>query len=327
MVYEGTWWELFFPAPDQWCPHADSTAVHVDQALVAVFSCAFSDSVYGKAFSCIRSILETYGLCGTGDTSWCPCNTVFAMSCLVVFLHKHWLEGVGCFSEKKVLQACPGLHRVLPLNGYVKAALFFRCHSTFSGGRRPRGSGWCRTARGDPRRNHRWGRPRCSFISWCRQSRELDWLVHNNNAAKPLAGMLCSWCVLLSSPRPAEIIPSLQLSSCLPHPEGNSQPFLLSFSAPHLTVFLSGVSVVASPPISRLSAYLQIPIISAALPAAPLCWQGKAVTAGPCCLSHWCSRSAQPMRLSLKRQVKTRPLQQFCGCRHVLRITQRKWSG
>lgn len=93
MVYEGIWWELFFAAPDQWCPHADSTAVHADQALVAVFSCAFSDSVYGKTFSCIRSILEMCGLCGTGDTSWCPCNTVFAMSCLVVSLHKHWLKG------------------------------------------------------------------------------------------------------------------------------------------------------------------------------------------------------------------------------------------
>lgn len=61
----------------------------------------------------------------------------------------------GAFLSKTISRNVLPPPRALPLTGYVKAALFFRCHSTFSGGRRPRGSGWCRTARRDPRRNHR----------------------------------------------------------------------------------------------------------------------------------------------------------------------------
>lgn len=56
----------------------------------------------------------------------------------------------------------------------------------------------------------------------------------NSNAAKPFAGVLCSSCLLPSSPQSADTIPCLQLSSCLPQPGGHSQPLLLSFSAPHL---------------------------------------------------------------------------------------------
>lgn len=90
----------------------------------------------------------------------------------------------------------------------------------------------------------------------------------NSNAAKPFAGVLCSSCLLPSSPQSADAIPCLQLSSCLPQPGGHSQPLLLSFSAPHLTVFLS---VVALPRISRQSAFLQSLPISAALLAGPHC--------------------------------------------------------
>lgn len=122
------------PAPDLWCPCADSIAMGADQAPVA----AFSDGVYAKAFSCIRSTLEIHGLFGRGDSSWCPCDPGFAVTYSVVSLRRTGSrDGIECFCEQNVLQACPGLHRVLPCKGCVKAALFFRCHSTFSGGRRP----------------------------------------------------------------------------------------------------------------------------------------------------------------------------------------------
>lgn len=58
----------------------------------------------------------------------------------------------------------------------------------------------------------------------------------------------CSQCCFLLLQR----IPHSGLSSCLPHPGGNSQPFLLSSSAPHLTILLPAVSVVALAPTSRL---------------------------------------------------------------------------
>lgn len=95
--------------------------------------------------------------CVAGGSSWCPSGSGFAVSCSVCSSTSSSgsREGAKSFSEQKVLQAHPGLQRALPLSSSVKAVLFFRCHSTFSGGRRPRGSGWCGTARGDPRRNHR----------------------------------------------------------------------------------------------------------------------------------------------------------------------------
>lgn len=93
----------------------------------------------------------------------------------------------------------------------------------------------------------------------------------------PLTGTLLPM-LLPSSPNNS----SLKLSSCLPHPGGNSQPFLLSFSAPHLTILLSGVSAVALAPTPRL--YLQIRVIPAPVPAAPRRWSPQALGACPAAL-------------------------------------------
>lgn len=90
-----------------------------------------------------------------------------------------------------------------------------------------------------------------------------------------------------------QIIPHLELSSCLPHPGGNSQPFLLSFCAPHLTILLSGVSVVALAPIS--SSYVQVWVVPAPQP----------LGACPAALG-----LCPALAVSLEWQVETRALQQ-----------------
>lgn len=109
MVCEGLQWELFCPAADRPCPRADSVAMRADQAPVA----AFSDGVCAKAFSCVRSALEMRGLCGRGNSSRRPCDAGFAVSCSVVSFHSAGSrDGVGCFCEQNILQACPGPHRV-----------------------------------------------------------------------------------------------------------------------------------------------------------------------------------------------------------------------
>lgn len=131
----------------------------------------------------------------------------------------------------------------------------------------------------------------------------------SSNTAEPFTGLLCSSCLLPSS----DTIPCLLLFSCLPQPGGHSQPFLLSSSAPHLTIFLS---VVALPHVSRQSAFLQSLPISAALLAALQDLTAPLTGA-----------LSQPTRLSLERQVEARPPQHFSGCQHVLGIVQRKPSG
>lgn len=149
---EGVPWELLCPAPEQPSPHAGLLCLCIRHQwlLLAV-------DFWTKRQSPQKHREHVVAHCVAGGSSWCPCGSGFAVSCSVVPSTNSTgsREGAECFSEQKVLQARRGLQRALPLNSCVKAVLFFRCHSTFSGGRRPRGSGWCGTARGDPRRNHR----------------------------------------------------------------------------------------------------------------------------------------------------------------------------
>lgn len=78
---------------------------------------------------------------------------------------------------------------------------------------------------------------------------------------------------------------SLKLSSCLSHPGGNSQPFLLSFSAPHLTILVWCLCGGFGSHLQALPADLGCSCPCASSPS-PL------LSAGPRCLS--CSPWALP---------------------------------